>query len=113
MDEWNTLVGKIIMPADEVKIAFVGKYLDLKESYKSLTEALIHAGAHLDRRVAIKWVDSEKIEEDGGEKYLSDCDGVLVAGGFGKRGTEGKIRAIEYARTQKIPYLGICLGSWR
>ncbi len=110
MDEWNTLVGKIIMPADEVKIAFVGKYLDLKESYKSLTEALIHAGAHLDRRVAIKWVDSEKIEEDGGEKYLSDCDGVLVAGGFGKRGTEGKIRAIEYARTQKIPYLGICLG---
>ncbi len=110
MDEWNTLVGKIIMPEDEVRIAFVGKYLDLKESYKSLTEALIHSGAHLDRRVSIKWVDSEKIEEDGGDKYLSDCDGVLVAGGFGKRGTEGKIKAIEYARTQRIPFLGICLG---
>jgi len=110
MDEWNTLVGKIIMPEDEVRIAFVGKYLDLKESYKSLTEALVHSGAHLDRRVSIKWVDSEKIEEDGGEKYLADCDGVLVAGGFGKRGTEGKIKAIEYARTQKIPFLGICLG---
>jgi len=110
MDDWNSLVGKIIMPEDEVRIAFVGKYLDLKESYKSLTEALIHSGAHLDRRVSIKWVDSEKIEEDGGEKYLADCDGVLVAGGFGKRGTEGKIRAIEYARTRKIPFLGICLG---
>ncbi len=110
MDEWNSLVGKIIMPEDEVRIAFVGKYLDLKESYKSLTEALIHSGAHLDRRVSIKWVDSEKIEEDGGEKYLGDCDGVLVAGGFGKRGTEGKIKAIEYARTQRIPFLGICLG---
>ncbi len=110
MDEWNSLVGKIIMPEDEVRIAFVGKYLELKESYKSLTEALIHSGAHLDRRVSIKWVDSEKIEEDGGEKYLGDCDGVLVAGGFGKRGTEGKIKAIEYARTEKIPFLGICLG---
>jgi len=110
MDEWSSLVGKILMPEDEVRIAFVGKYLDLKESYKSLTEALIHAGAHLDRRVSIKWVDSEKIEEDGGEKYLKDCDGVLVAGGFGKRGTEGKIEAIRYARTEKIPFLGICLG---
>jgi CTP synthase len=110
MDEWNSLVGKIIMPEDELRIAFVGKYLELKESYKSLTEALIHSGAHLDRRVSIKWVDSEKIEEDGGEKYLGDCDGVLVAGGFGKRGTEGKIKAIEYAREQKIPFLGICLG---
>ena len=110
MDEWSSLVGKILMPEDEVRIAFVGKYLDLKESYKSLTEALIHAGAHLDRRVSIKWVDSEKVEEDGGEKYLKDCDGVLVAGGFGKRGTEGKIEAIRYARTEKIPFLGICLG---
>ena len=110
MDEWANLVHKIIMPNDEMKIAFVGKYLDLKESYKSLTEALIHAGAHLDTRVNIKWVDSEKVEEDGAAKYLNDCDGILVAGGFGSRGIEGKIQAIQYAREEKIPFLGICLG---
>ena len=110
MDEWTDLVHKIIMPSSEMKIAFVGKYLDLKESYKSLTEALIHAGAHLDSKVNIKWVDSEKIEEEGAQKFLNDCDGILVAGGFGERGVEGKIQAIEYAREEKIPFLGICLG---
>lgn len=110
MDQWINLVNKIIMPSNEVKIAFVGKYLDLKESYKSLTEALIHAGANLDSRVNIKWVDSEKIEEEGSEKFLKDCDGILVAGGFGERGVEGKIEAIRYARENKIPFLGICLG---
>ncbi|RUM70483.1 MAG: CTP synthetase [Sulfurovum sp.] len=110
MDEWSHLVNKIIMPKDEIKIAFVGKYLDLKESYKSLTEALIHCGAHLDSRVNIKWIDSEKIENDGSDKYLNDCDGILVAGGFGERGIEGKIEAIHYARKNKVPFLGICLG---
>jgi len=110
MDEWSDLVHKIIMPSDEMKIAFVGKYLDLKESYKSLTEALIHAGAHLDRKVNIKWIDSEKVEEEGAVKFLNDCDGILVAGGFGERGVEGKILAIQYAREEKIPFLGICLG---
>jgi len=110
MDEWTDLVHKIIMPKEEVKIAFVGKYLDLKESYKSLTEALIHAGAHLDNRVNIKWVDSEKVEEEGAAKFLNDVDGVLVAGGFGERGVEGKILSIQYAREQKVPFLGICLG---
>ena len=110
MDEWTELVHKIIMPKGEVKIAFVGKYLDLKESYKSLTEALIHAGAHLDNRVNIKWVDSEKIEDEGASKFLNECDGILVPGGFGERGIEGKIKAIEYAREEKIPFLGICLG---
>jgi len=110
MDEWTELVHKIIMPKDEVKIAFVGKYLDLKESYKSLTEALIHAGAHLDNRVNIRWVDSEKIEDEGASKFLNECDGILVPGGFGERGIEGKIKAIEYAREEKIPFLGICLG---
>jgi len=110
MEQWINLVNKIIMPSTEVKIAFVGKYLDLKESYKSLTEALIHAGANLDSRVIIKWVDSEKIEEEGSEKFLQDCDGILVAGGFGERGVEGKIAAIKYARENKIPFLGICLG---
>ena len=110
MDEWTNLVHKIIMPSSEMKIAFVGKYLDLKESYKSLTEALIHAGAHLDTRVNIKWVDSEKVEEEGAQKHLNDCDGILVAGGFGERGVEGKILSIQYAREEKIPFLGICLG---
>jgi CTP synthase len=110
MDDWTDLVNKIIVPSNEVKIAFVGKYLDLKESYKSLTEALIHAGAHLDARVNIKWVDSEKVEEEGVSKFLNDCDGILVAGGFGERGVEGKIQTIQYAREEKIPFLGICLG---
>jgi CTP synthase len=110
MDEWNELVLKILKPTSETTIAFVGKYLDLKESYKSLTEALIHAGAHLDTHVKIKWVDSEKVEEDGADKYLVDCDAILVAGGFGQRGIEGKIQSIQFARERKIPFLGICLG---
>ncbi|WP_309499682.1 CTP synthase [Sulfurovum sp.] len=110
MDEWTDLVHKIIQPSYQTKIAFVGKYLDLKESYKSLTEALIHAGAHLDHKVNIKWVDSEKVEDDGAQKYLNDCDGILVPGGFGERGVEGKIKAIQYARENNIPFLGICLG---
>jgi CTP synthase len=110
MDEWSLLVNKIMHPQHKVKIAFVGKYLDLKESYKSLTEALVHCGAHLDTRVAIKWVDSENIEEDGAKKYLEECDGILVAGGFGGRGVEGKIEGIGYARKNNIPFLGICLG---
>jgi len=108
--KWSELVNRIIEPSNKVKIAFVGKYLDLKESYKSLTEALIHAGANLDARVDIEWVDSEDIEEDGATKYLEGVSGVLVAGGFGHRGVEGKIEAIKYARENKIPYLGICLG---
>ena len=107
---WSELVNRILHPSERVKIAFVGKYLDLKESYKSLTEALIHAGANLDARVDIVWVDSEEVEEDGAEKFLESVDGILVAGGFGERGVEGKIASIKYARENKIPYLGICLG---
>lgn len=110
MKLWSELVHRIIKPTYKTTIAFVGKYLDLKESYKSLTEALIHVGAHLDTDVEIKWVDSEKIENDGAKQYLIDCDGILVAGGFGERGVEGKIQAIQYAREEKIPFLGICLG---
>ncbi len=110
MQLWSDLVHRIIQPTHKTTIAFVGKYLDLKESYKSLTEALIHAGANLDAKVEIKWVDSEKIENNGAKKYLIDCDGILVAGGFGERGVEGKIEAIRYAREEKIPFLGICLG---
>jgi len=110
MQLWSDLVYKIIKPTKKTTIAFVGKYLDLKESYKSLTEALIHAGANLDAEVEIKWVDSEKIANNSAKKYLIDCDGILVAGGFGERGVEGKIQAIQYAREEKIPFLGICLG---
>ncbi|WP_200762989.1 CTP synthase [Nitrosophilus alvini] len=110
MDAWDMLVKKIIAPKEETTIAFVGKYLGLKESYKSLTEALIHAGANLDTKVNIKWVDSELLEAEGPEELLKDVKGVLVAGGFGERGVEGKIEAIKYARINKIPYLGICLG---
>jgi len=110
MQLWSDLVQRIIEPTKKTTIAFVGKYLDLKESYKSLTEALIHAGATLDAQVEIRWVDSEKVENNGAKKYLIDCDGVLVAGGFGERGVEGKIQSIEYARENKIPFLGICLG---
>ena len=110
MEKWDTLVKKIVQPKEKTVVAFVGKYLELKEAYKSLTESLIHCGAHLDTRVEINWVDSEEIEERGAEALLSDCDSVLVAGGFGNRGVEGKIQAIEYARVNKVPYLGICLG---
>ena len=110
MEEWDTLVKKIVQPKNKTVVGFVGKYLELKEAYKSLTESLIHCGAHLDARVEINWVDSEEIEEKGAEALLADCDSVLVAGGFGSRGVEGKIQAIEYARVNKVPYLGICLG---
>lgn len=109
MDEWDTLVKRVIAPKDDLTIGFVGKYLDLKESYKSLTESLIHAGAHLNAKVNIKWCDSEDLEEFG-TKVLEDVDGVLVAGGFGERGVKGKIKAIEFARVKNVPFLGICLG---
>lgn len=109
MDEWDMLVKKIISPKHQITIGFVGKYLDLKESYKSLTEALIHAGANLDTRVNIKWIDSEKLDDSGLHQF-SEVDGILIPGGFGHRGIEGKIKAITYAREHKIPFLGICLG---
>lgn len=110
MEKWDTLVKHIVLPQDEVTIAFVGKYLDLKESYKSLTEALIHAGAHLNTKININWCDSERIEDVGAYEVIGNSDAVLVAGGFGHRGVEGKLKAIEYARENNITYLGICLG---
>ena len=111
MEKWDTLVKNILVPKDEeLTIAFVGKYLGLKESYKSLIEALIHAGAHLNTKVNIHWCDSEKIEDLGAYDVIGNVDGILVAGGFGQRGVEGKLSAIKYARENKIPYLGICLG---
>lgn len=109
VSEWDMLVKKIISPKDEITIAFVGKYLHLKESYKSLTEALIHAGANIDTRVCIKWIDSQALEHTQGAE-LGDVDGILIPGGFGSRGIGGKILAIRYAREHKVPFLGICLG---
>ncbi|ATG66388.1 CTP synthase [Campylobacter coli] len=110
MENWDILVKRVIAPSNEVKIAFVGKYVDLKESYKSLTEAIIHAGAALDARVELQWVDSEKLENLESAEAFKNVSGILVAGGFGYRGVEGKIKAIHYARENKIPFLGICLG---
>ncbi|EOI4463323.1 CTP synthase [Campylobacter coli] len=110
MENWDILAKRVIAPSNEVKIAFVGKYVDLKESYKSLTEAIIHAGAALDTRVELQWVDSEKLENLESAEAFKNVSGILVAGGFGYRGVEGKIKAINYARENKIPFLGICLG---
>ena len=96
-------------PARQVDIALVGKYVDLTESYKSLSEALTHAGIHTSSKIRIHYIDSEKIESQGTD-VLKGMDGILVPGGFGKRGVEGKIQAIRFAREQRIPDLGICLG---
>ncbi|NWG87142.1 MAG: CTP synthase [Hydrogenophilaceae bacterium] len=106
---WNRLVESFEHPQFQVDIAFVGKYVDLTESYKSLTEALIHASMHTRSRVKIHYIDSEQIEKEG-TAALANMDAILVPGGFGKRGVEGKIAAIRYAREHKVPYLGICLG---
>lgn len=109
LSSWEKIVHALANPKQEVNIAFVGKYVDLTESYKSLTEALIHAGIHTESKVRIHYMDSEDIERDG-TAALESMDAILVPGGFGKRGTEGKIKAIQFAREHKKPYLGICLG---
>jgi CTP synthase len=106
---WKRLIHALEDPQHQINIAFVGKYVDLTESYKSLSEALIHAGIHTQSKVNIHYVDSEAIERDGCN-LLAAMDAILVPGGFGIRGTEGKICAIRFAREHKIPYLGICLG---
>jgi CTP synthase len=108
---WQEMVAKLRNPNHgEVHIALVGKYVNLADSYKSLNEALVHGGIANECRIRLTFVDSEKIEQDGVDGLLDNADGILVPGGFGERGTEGKIRAIEYARTRKIPFFGICLG---
>ena len=106
---WKKLVDALEHPQHEVNIAFVGKYVDLTESYKSLTESLVHAGIHCRSKVNIQYIDSEEVEKNG-PGVLATMDAILVPGGFGRRGTEGKIAAIRYARENKVPYLGICLG---
>jgi len=109
LSSWDKLVHALEHPQHAVTVALVGKYVDLTESYKSLSEALIHAGIHTRSRIEIRYLDSESIERDG-VGVLRGADAILVPGGFGKRGIEGKIRTIQYAREQRIPYLGICLG---
>ena len=109
LSSWDKLVYALEHPRSSVKIVLVGKYVDLTESYKSLTEALIHAGIHTGAKIKISYVDSEGIEKNG-TSCLHDMDAILVPGGFGRRGVEGKIKAIRYARENGIPYLGICLG---
>jgi len=109
MREWDWVVENSSNTDNEITIAMVGKYVSLKESYKSLSEALIHAGIHTRTRVNIEYVDAEEVEKDR-SKALGNCDAILIPGGFGKRGTEGKIKAAQYARENKVPYLGICLG---
>ncbi|WP_339938726.1 CTP synthase [Undibacterium luofuense] len=106
---WDKLVYALENPKEEITIGMVGKYVDLTESYKSLTEALRHAGIHTESRVNIEYVDSEEIEAQGTDS-LKKFDAILVPGGFGKRGVEGKIKAARFARENKVPYLGICLG---
>jgi len=106
---WKRLIEALEHPLHQITIAMVGKYVDLTDSYKSLNEALIHAGIHTRSKVKIQYVDSEAIEREG-TACLAGVDAILVPGGFGARGVEGKIQAIEYARENKVPYLGICLG---
>jgi CTP synthase len=111
LERWETITRRIYEPArGEVKIGIVGKYVDLKESYKSLNEALLHGGIANDVRVNLHFVDSQEVEAQGPEKLLHGVDAILVPGGFGVRGTEGKISAVRHAREKKLPFFGICLG---
>lgn len=110
LDEWEKVVNKIERLRHEVTIGFVGKYVDLQDSYKSLHEALQHGGLANNTKVIVKYIDSEEVEKDGARSLLEGVDAVLVPGGFGSRGVEGKISAIKYVREHRIPFFGICLG---
>ena len=110
LSQWETINKYLEKPEGEVDIAIVGKYLELKESYKSLMEALVHGGVSNRIKVNLKWVSAEDLEKEGGAELLRECDGILVPGGFGDRGFEGKVNAAGFARENKVPYLGICLG---
>ena len=110
LNDWESIVESVLRPDMQVRVGFVGKYVQLVESYKSLNEALIHGGIANKAQVDIVHIDSVDIEAHGPEKYLSDVDAVLVAPGFGARGTEGKVEAVRYARENKVPFFGICYG---
>jgi CTP synthase len=110
LDNWKIFLGKLKNPTSEVTIALVGKYVELPDAYKSITEAFIHAGAMNECKVHIRWISSETLLKDNLEYHLRFADGILVAPGFGERGLEGKIAAVQYARENNIPFFGICLG---
>ena len=110
LSKWEKIVETLRYPEGEVRIAVVGKYTQLLEAYKSLNEALQHGGIANKYKVKIKWIDSELLEKEDPSSYLNDVSGILVPGGFGQRGTDGKIAAVKYAREHKIPFLGICYG---
>jgi CTP synthase len=110
LEDWESFVQRVIHPKHKVTIAVAGKYIELQDAYKSIYESLIHAGAHHDTKVQIVRVDTEAVEDHGAKSIIGEVDGILVPGGFGDRGTEGKIQAAQYARENKIPYFGICLG---
>src|SRR5262245_292459 len=110
LQKWQKTIQILTAPRSTVKIAVVGKYMSLKESYKSLFEALVHGGIANETKVEIDCIEAEKIEEVGAAALLNQVDGILVPGGFGDRGSEGKIETIRYARENHIPFFGICLG---
>jgi CTP synthase len=108
--EWKAFLTKMKNATETVKIALVGKYIELQDSYKSIVESFVHAGATNEVKVKIKWVDAEKIDEQSINSILDEVDGILIAPGFGHRGVEGKILAAQYAREKSVPFFGICLG---
>ncbi|MDB5735536.1 MAG: synthetase [Alphaproteobacteria bacterium] len=110
LSRWKAVVNKVKNPEGEVRIAVVGKYMQVKDSYKSLSEALTHGGIANNVKVHLDWIDSEVFERDDAASFLEEVDGILVPGGFGERGTEGKIGAVKFARERKVPFFGICYG---
>jgi CTP synthase len=110
LDKWEDVSDRIHNPEGEVTVAIVGKYVQLEDAYKSIAEALTHGGLANRVKVNVEWVDAETFEREDAAPHLEKYDAILVPGGFGERGTEGKIKAAEFARTHKVPYLGICLG---
>ena len=108
--DWRKLVAAIHKPKESLPVAVVGKYVDLQDSYISVKEALLHAGLHFDRDIEVRWVGAEEIEEVGADAFLNSVSGIVVPGGFGPRGFEGMIEAVQYARDHDVPYLGLCLG---
>ncbi|MDC1006224.1 CTP synthase, partial [Opitutales bacterium] len=109
-DDWEEVVHRLLNPKHKIKIGMVGKYLDLQDSYLSVNESIVHGGIRNDCEVEVSYIDAEDIETKGAEELLSNLDGILVPGGFGDRGTEGKIIASRFARENNIPYFGLCLG---
>ncbi|KAF0152834.1 MAG: CTP synthase [Ignavibacteria bacterium] len=110
LEDWQNFVNTVVNPLNKVKVAICGKYIENQDAYKSISEAFVHSGAENNSRVKVDFISSETIEDKGADNVLKDYDGILIPGGFGERGIEGKILAIQYARENKIPFFGICLG---